>query len=153
MSRLYRLPDELLRIIYEYSHNMLFRDVVVQLLRTVKWDLINLDPFPIAPWSPSVSSSVILFKNEALARSAIGWRYVYNRRTNDMYVHDITVMGRRSVDSFMHAIGKYQRFSFVEMKNYDKKRLHELCAQNGLPHRSSYTRDKLVTYLLKQPDN
>jgi len=156
MSRLYRLPDEILRIIFEYSHNMMFRDVVVQFLKTVKWDIVNLDPYspyPISPWTPSVSTSILIFKNEALSRSAVGWRYVYNRRTNDMYVHDVTVMGRRSVDSFMHTIGKYPgRFSFVEMKNYDKKRLHDLCEQNGLPHRSSYARDKLVTYLLKQPD-
>ena len=151
---LYRLPDELLDIIFEFSHNMVFRDVILQMRRIVKYRIMQLPPFPFAPYVPSVMSSVLVFQNNDMSKSAVGWRYVHNRRTNDLYVHDITILGRRTTDSFSQSIGKYPaRFSFVNMKYYDKAKLHELCKDNGLPIRKSYTKDKLITYILKQPDN
>ena len=151
MSQLYRLPDDILRIIFEYSHNMLFRDVVAQFLRIIRYSITELSPYPF-PF-PSVVTSFLIFKNNDLLKSAIGWRYEHNRRTNDLYVHGITVLGARTSDTFSRAMNGYPaRFSFVQMRHYDKAKLHELCAANGLPHRKSYTRDKLVTYLIKQPD-
>ena len=153
MSQLYKLPDEILRIIFEYSHNMLFRDVTLQFLRIIRHSITDLSPYPLPPYIPSVVTSILIFKNNDLLKSAIGWRYVHNRRTNDLYVHYVTVLGAHTSDTFSKAIGRYPyRFSFVAMRHYDKAKLHELCAANGLPHRKSYTRDKLVTYLLKQPD-
>lgn len=154
MEMLYRLPDELLDIIFEMSHNMVFRDVILQMRRIIKYKIMQLPSFPFAPYAPSVISSVLVFRNNDMTKSAVGWRYVHNRRNNDLYSHEITILGTRTTDSFSHAVGRYPaRFSFVNMKYYDKAKLHELCKDNGLPHRKSYTRDKLITYLLKQPDN
>ena len=150
---LYRLPDELLDIIFEFSHHMVFRDVVLQMRRIIKYKIMQLPAFPLVPNVPSVMSSVLIFKNSDMTKSAVGWRYVNNRRNNDLYSHEITIFGTRTTDTFSHTVGRYPaRFSFVNMKYYDKAKLHELCKDNGLPIRKSYTKDKLITYILKQPD-
>lgn len=154
---IYRLPDEMLDVIFEYSHNMSYRDVILQMRRIIKYKITQLPPFPnipFAPYNPSIMSSVIVFKNSELTKSAVGWRYVHNRRNNDIYAHDITIFGTRTTDAFSHTIGRFPaRFSFLSLKYYDKTKLHKLCTDNGLPIKKSYTKDKLITYILKQPDN